>query len=300
MLLAYGQTGSGKTFTVTGLERLLVNELMDGQASGKKEIRVCIFEVAGSSMFDLLQDRNPLTVREDTFGTMQLGGILEKNPHTSSEFLDLIDTAKALRSTATTAKNDQSSRSHSICRIRIVDTESEIADEGCIMLVDLAGSEASADSSHHSKERMAETVEINKSLNILKECITKRAQWSISKAQSTSKQHVHIPFRTNKLTQVLKSAFDVHSTRTCKTIVIACIAPSILDVAQSKNTLRYAETLRIPIPKAKPMAYHELTPTTWSASDVERWIQKNVRTDPVRETPRISNQLTQNSPATHQ
>lgn len=51
MLLAYGQTGSGKTYTVTGLERLLVGKLIDGQALGKKEVRVCIFEVSGSNMF---------------------------------------------------------------------------------------------------------------------------------------------------------------------------------------------------------------------------------------------------------
>lgn len=51
MLLAYGQTGSGKTYTVTGIERLLVDTLIQGQSSGKKEVRVCIFEVAGSNMF---------------------------------------------------------------------------------------------------------------------------------------------------------------------------------------------------------------------------------------------------------
>jgi kinesin family protein 2/24 len=206
---------------------------------------------------------------------MQLGGVFEKNPRTSDEFLELIDIAKALRLTASTTKNDQSSRSHSICRIRIIDTESKAADEGNIMLVDLAGSEASSDTSQHSKERMVETREINKSLNVLKDCITKRAQWSISRAEATQK-HVHIPFRTNKLTQVLKSAFDVNNTQICKTIVIACIAPSILDVAHSKNTMRYAETLKVPIPKMKPMPFHEQIPTTWSNKDVHNWILKTV------------------------
>jgi kinesin family protein 2/24 len=53
MLLAYGQTGSGKTYTVTGLERLLVDKLIEGQASGKKEVRVCIFEVSGSKLLGM-------------------------------------------------------------------------------------------------------------------------------------------------------------------------------------------------------------------------------------------------------
>ena len=50
MLLAYGQTGSGKTFTVVGLEILLVDKLIQAQASGREELQVCIFEVSGSQI----------------------------------------------------------------------------------------------------------------------------------------------------------------------------------------------------------------------------------------------------------
>lgn len=226
-------------------------------------------------MLDLLNNRNPLTVKEDAFGTMQIGSVSEKKPKSSEEFLELINVAKAMRSTASTTKNDQSSRSHSICRILISDAENEIAEEGNILLVDLAGSEANSDTSQHSKERMAETREINKSLSVLKDCITKRARWSISRGEIAPK-HVHIPFRSNKLTQVLKSGFDVANPKTCKTIVIACIAPSILDVAHSKNTLRYAETLKVPIPRMKPLPFHEQIPTTWSNRDVHNWVARSV------------------------
>jgi len=51
MLLAYCQTGSGKTFTVSGMEQLVVGKLMDGKVSGKLDIHMCIFEVAGSNMY---------------------------------------------------------------------------------------------------------------------------------------------------------------------------------------------------------------------------------------------------------
>lgn len=216
----------------------------------------------------------PLKVLEDVLGTMQLPSIVEKTPKTSDEFRKLLDVAKALRSSASTTKNDQSSRSHSICRINIVDTASPL-DIGSILLVDLAGSEASSDTSQHSKERMVETREINKSLSVLKECITKRAQWSVSKAEGSQKR-IHIPFRSNKLTQVLKSAFDIDSTQTCKMVAIACIAPSILDVAHSKNTLRYAMALRVQIPDAKPAPFSEQVPTTWSNKDVRAWVLKTV------------------------
>jgi kinesin family protein 2/24 len=296
MLLAYGQTGSGKTFTVTRLEKLVVEKLMDGKLSGKWDIHMCIFEIAGSNMYgmsqidrhsttpassqiltiDLLSDRKQISVLEDPFGAMQIVGVLEKNPSTSEEFLDLIDAAKEFRSTESTTKNDQSSRSHAICRIRVINKESPNSPEGSFLLVDLAGSEASADTQHHSRERMAETREINKSLTILKDCIRARALWSISRGEGTQK-HVHIPFRSSKLTQVLKSAFDINNTQTCKTIVIACINPSILDVAHSKNTLRYAEMLNVPVKKAKPRPYDERIPTTWGNNHVQEWIKKNVR-----------------------
>ena len=54
MLLAYGQTGSGKTFTVSGMEKLVVDRLMDGNMSGRRDIHMCIFEVAGSNMYGAL------------------------------------------------------------------------------------------------------------------------------------------------------------------------------------------------------------------------------------------------------
>jgi len=206
---------------------------------------------------------------------MQLVSVLEKNPTTAGKLLSLIDTAKELRSTESTTKNDQSSRSHAICRIRVLKKESPYSPEGSFLLVDLAGSEASGDTQHHSRERMAETKEINKSLTILKDCIRARALWSIARGEAAQK-HVHIPFRGSKLTQVLKSAFDVKNTQTCKMIIIACINPSILDVAHSKNTLRYAEMLKVPVPKAKPRPFDERIPTTWENSHVQDWITKNV------------------------
>jgi hypothetical protein len=116
---------------------------------------------------------------------------------------------------------------------------------------------------------------------LAKDCIRARALWSIGRGDANQK-HVHIPFRTSKLTQVLKSAFDVNNVQTCKTLVIACINPSILDVAHSKNTLRYAEMLKVPVPKVKPRPFDERIPTTWENSHVQDWISRNVSCGPVK------------------
>jgi kinesin family member 2/24 len=68
---------------------------------------------------------------------------------------------------------------------------------------------------------------------------------------ASSKKRLHIPWRSSKLTQVLKHVFETQSVRACKTVVVACVAPSIVDSSHSKNTLRYAEMLKIPVPKLR-------------------------------------------------
>ncbi|KAJ5819764.1 diatom spindle kinesin 1 [Penicillium riverlandense] len=272
-LLAYGQTGSGKTFTITGLEELVVQTLLGDLQPEKKEVHMSIFEIFGNNAYDLLSDRKQIAILEDSLGLMQVVGVEEKSPTGVDGLLALIQAAKALRVTAETEKNEQSSRSHAICRVRIVDKRKE-GPEGTLFLVDLAGSEASADVRHHSAERTAESREINKSLTTLKECIRARASWAVSRGTVTQK-HVHIPFRTSTLTKVLKPAFDIHSSKTCKTLVIACVSPCMLDVPHSRNTLRYAEMLKVQVPKTKPRPCNVQIPTTWSNKEVHEWIKKN-------------------------
>lgn len=59
-----------------------------------------------------------------------------------------------------------------------------------------------------------------------------------------SKKKVHVAHRRNALTKVLKHVLEPGSEIESRTVVIACINPSLADVAASKNTLRYAEMLR--------------------------------------------------------
>jgi kinesin family protein 2/24 len=50
-MFAYGQTGSGKTFTVSGLEQLVAETLMDGSLDGERKIHICIIELAGQTAY---------------------------------------------------------------------------------------------------------------------------------------------------------------------------------------------------------------------------------------------------------
>lgn len=239
-LLAYGQTGSGKTFTISELQKLAVATLIeDALSTGETELYITISDLAGNAAFDLLDSRKPLSVLEDGSGTTHLAGAVECRLTSTEQAMDVVDQAASFRRTESTKKNDASSRSHSICRVRIVNPDSS---EGILYLVDLAGSEAARDVAEHGADRMREAKEINISLSVLKDCLRGRTEIEVARQEDKNKK-VHIPTRRSTLTRVLKHVFDPDENRGCKTIFIACVNPSLADVNASKNTLRYAEML---------------------------------------------------------
>ncbi|KAI4729609.1 hypothetical protein E4T49_02574 [Aureobasidium sp. EXF-10728] len=230
-LFAYGQTSSGKTFTVTELQKLAVADLLDRQAI----LHITVVELAGNVAFDLLNQRERIAVREDASGTTQLVGAIEHQVTTKDQAIDLLDKAMSFRHAAPTLKNPASSRSHCICRIKVTSPTS--APPGYLYMVDLAGSEIARDVTAHGPDLMRETRDNNVSLSVLKDCIRQRA------LAATSKKKLHVPVRGSTLTKILKHVFDGEAGRESKTVVVACLNPSLADVASSRNTLRYAELL---------------------------------------------------------
>ncbi|KUJ07748.1 P-loop containing nucleoside triphosphate hydrolase protein [Mollisia scopiformis] len=281
-LFTYGQTGSGKTFTVSRLEQLVAESLMDGSFEGQRQVHMTIIDLAGNSAYDLTNSRKPISVLEDAFGVTQLAGALEHLVEDRDEVMNLIERATSFRRTAPTLKNDASSRSHAICRIRIKDPSTD--SEGLLYLIDLAGSEAARDIAKHGADRMRETREINMSLSVLKDCIRGKVEWDLltqSKGPKSKQKKPHIPFRQAALTKVLKHVFDPSTNRRCKTVVIACINPSLADTGPSRNTLRYAELLRVTVPRTDTLEPNPLVPTTWTNGQLRDWITKNSGTPPV-------------------
>ncbi|KAI2620592.1 P-loop containing nucleoside triphosphate hydrolase protein [Hypoxylon sp. NC1633] len=258
-LFAYGQTGSGKTTTISGLEKLVVDSLIDSRRPSSRKVYISIIELAGNSSFDLLSSRKSISILEDSFGVTQLAGVEEhlliQGERQGAE--DLIERAASFRRTAPTLKNDASSRSHSICRLRIQRNGHGTGD-GFLYLVDLAGSEAARDVATHGAERMREAREINISLSVLKDCIRGKAQadaLAFSSGPKSKQKRPHIPFRQSALTKVLKHVFDPSASASkTKTVVVACVNPSLADVGPSKNTLRYAEMLRVSVPTSFAVA----------------------------------------------
>lgn len=276
-LFTYGQTGSGKPFTVSGLGQLIAESLMGGSLEGQREVGLTIIDLAGNLAYDLLNLRKPVTILEDSFGVTQLAGATEQLIQGRDELVDLIDRAASLRRTAPTIKNDASSRSHGICRIRIHNPSTH--SDGFIYLIDLAGSEATRDVAVHGADRMRETREINMSLSVLKDCIRGKAQSDLLKLSSDPKSRrrkPYVPFRQSALTKVLKHVFDPAESRACRTAVIMCLNPSLADVGPSKNTLRYAEMLRVLVPTTNKMKPDLLGPMSWNNAHFNDWVVKNV------------------------
>lgn len=74
----------------------------------------------------------------------------------------------------------------------------------------------------------------------LKECIRNR-----SMAAQDPKKKFHIPYRSSKLTLMMKNCFEMTSKARCKTVIFANVAPSCADHVMTKNTLRFITPLKI-------------------------------------------------------
>ncbi|KAG4413928.1 hypothetical protein IFR04_012943 [Cadophora malorum] len=298
-LFAYGQTGSGKTFTLDALERRAAKDLFGG-LEGNRDVYISIFDLAGNVASgkppftisklspnihpDLLNDRRKISVLQDSFGETQLVGALEPKVTSVNELIELIERSMTFRKSAPTLRNDSSSRTHAVCRIRIINKDVSETPDGLLFLIDLAGSEAATDMKDHSADRMKESREINTSLSTLKDCIRGRTMWYMDQAQVESggkSKPIHIPYRNSTLTKVLKHVFDTKGYRHCKTAVVACVSPNIVDVGPTKNSFRYAEMLRIPMPPFKQPVHKESMPSTWTSAALKTWIDNNSGNPPI-------------------
>lgn len=275
-LFAYGQTGSGKTYTISRIQQLVAEAVMEGNFQGEREVYLTIIDIAGKATFDLLKERTPIALLDDASGVTHMRGADEHRIHTKEDMKELMERATSFRRTESTFKNDTSSRSHAICRIRISD--SATSSEGLLYLIDLAGSESARDMANHGADRLRETQQINMSLSVLKDCIRGKAQTDVLKSsaeQRPGQKLPYIPVRQSALTKVLKHVFDPVGTQACKTVVIACVNPSLADVPPTRNTMRFAEMLRVLVPdpteNSDPRA-----PTNWTNAQLKEWIKENV------------------------
>ncbi|KZV91491.1 P-loop containing nucleoside triphosphate hydrolase protein [Exidia glandulosa HHB12029] len=300
-ILSYGQTGSGKTYTMEGVEHRVARDLfsvgtsvarrsyasekrlpIDSEEVGKITandafvFEVTFLEILGNNAVDLVEVptevdaqgnpvRKQIAIREDKVGNVN-PQLISTEVKSSEELEKLITDSLSHRRVSATARNAQSSRSHALLNIRIKNKFNPYASEGQLILVDLAGSERYEDSKAHDKQRMDESKENNKSLMNLKECVRAKAKMAADEG------FVHIPWRNNKLTMVLKPIFDVESRQISRTVVIAHVSPHIQDCVHSVSTLGYAAPFKTSPPKPRgPARYDAEDPRTWTHTHTREW-----------------------------
>ncbi|KAJ6731445.1 KINESIN-LIKE PROTEIN [Salix purpurea] len=235
---AYGQTGSGKTYTMQPLPLKASQDILrlmhHTYWNQGFQLFVSFFEIYGGKLFDLLNDRKKLCMREDGKQQVCIVGLQEYRVSDVEAIREFIEKGNATRSTGITGANEESSRSHAILQLAIKKSTNGSDSKpsrlvGKLSFIDLAGSERGADTTDNDKQTRIEGAEINKSLLALKECI-----------RALDSDQGHIPFRGSKLTEVLRDSFVGDS----RTVMISCISPSSGSCEHTLNTLRYADRVK--------------------------------------------------------
>ncbi|KAH8617664.1 Microtubule binding Kinesin motor domain [Trypanosoma vivax] len=226
---AYGQTGSGKTHTMLGNSEerglyVLAAASIFSSLEENQEVYASLYEIYCNSLFDLLNNRTPVVVREDHKRRMHISGLTWHAVSSAELLQQLINNGTDRRSTGSTTANERSSRSHAVLTIQ-VRHQDDPKFCGTLNMVDLAGSERAADTATTDRQTRQEGAEINKSLLALKECI-----------RALDEKKKHVPFRGSKLTEILRDSFIGNS----RTVMIANISASSQNYEHTLNTLRYA------------------------------------------------------------
>ena len=125
--------------------------------------------------------------------------------------------------------NDESSRSHLIMTLTLVDVDKKKVVTGAkLNLVDLAGSERVKDSGV-SGQALQEAGYINKSLYTLAGVV-----------DGLCKGAKMIPYRDSKLTSLLADSLGGN----CKTTLLGCLSPAQDFCRESNNTLKFAHSCK--------------------------------------------------------
>lgn len=241
-VFAYGQTGSGKTYTMMGqpgddgIIPRLCQELFARTSTADEgtvhTVEVSYLEIYQERVRDLLAvgDGGPvLKVREHSATGPYVQGLTRLAVTVHSEVEMLMRRGNKLRTTAKTAMNDTSSRSHAVFTLHVSQRTEHIGEKASrISLVDLAGSERVAKTGA-TGERLKEGAQINKSLSALGLVIK-----ALAAAGDGGSDETFVPYRDSVLTWLLKDSLGGNA----KTVMIATISPSIDNIDETISTLR--------------------------------------------------------------
>ncbi|XP_065555143.1 kinesin-like protein KIF18B [Lathamus discolor] len=267
-VFAYGTTGAGKTHTMLGSEHspgimyFTMVELYRRMEARKQEksceVLVSYQEVYNEQIYDLLEPKGPLAIREDPERGAVVQGLSFHQPASAEQLLEMLANGNRNRTQHPTDANAVSSRLHAIFQIHVKQHDctgslSRGLKVAKMSLIDLAGSER-VSVANTGGERLREGANINRSLLALINVIN-------ALADAKSKQS-HIPYRDSKLTRLLKDCLGGN----CRSVMVAVVSPSVLAYEDTYNTLKYAS-------RAKEIKLSLKSSTCSSASHVCEYVK---------------------------
>ncbi|KAG1709228.1 hypothetical protein DVH05_019872 [Phytophthora capsici] len=256
-----------------GLILRLLRDLFDvlkNEASLKTTAKVSFLEIYCDEIRDLLVDggERPRSLSQNSYRTSRLTiheddcdvrveGLQEIKVQSVVEALTLLRTGRQRQTTGAHALNDQSSRSHAIYTLEIARAFANEIKRAKVTFVDLAGSER-VKKTLMEGQGMKEGSHINIGLLALGNVINalgsrhRRLQRRNTTGISGERNNVtgsddmgslgraHVPYRSSKLTRLLRDALGGNSV----TLFIACISPEITNCNETLCTLQYANRAR--------------------------------------------------------
>lgn len=240
-VFAYGQTGSGKTFTMMGADidspelkglipritEQIFQSILESESHLEYVVKVSYMEIYLERIRDLLAPQSDnLQIHEEKSKGIYVKNLSDFYVSNAREVYEIMRQGGAARAVSSTNMNAESSRSHSIFLITIIqrNTETGAQKTGNLYLVDLAGSEK-VGKTGASGQTLEEAKKINKSLSALGMVIN----------ALTDGKTKYVPYRDSKLTRILQESLGGNSRTT---LIINC-SPSSYNEAETISTLRF-------------------------------------------------------------
>ncbi|XP_052619108.1 kinesin-like protein KIF23 isoform X9 [Peromyscus californicus insignis] len=202
-----------------------------------------IYDLLEEVQFDPIKPKLPQSkiLREDKNHNMYVAGCTEVEVKSTEEAFEVFWRGQKKRRIANTHLNRESSRSHSVFSIKLVQApldadgdnvlqEKEQITLSQLSLVDLAGSERT-NRTKAEGNRLREAGNINQSLMTLRTCM------EVLRENQTYGTNKMVPYRDSKLTHLFKNYFDGEG----KVRMIVCVNPKAEDYEESLQVMRFAE-----------------------------------------------------------
>ncbi|XP_019297173.2 kinesin-like protein KIF23 isoform X6 [Panthera pardus] len=250
-----------------------------------------IYDLLEEVPFDPIKPKPPQSklLREDKNHNMYVAGCTEVEVKSTEEAFEVFWRGQKKRRIANTHLNRESSRSHSVFNIKLVQApldadgdnvlqEKEQITISQLSLVDLAGSERT-NRTKAEGNRLREAGNINQSLMTLRTCMEVLRE---NQMYGTNKM---VPYRDSKLTHLFKNYFDGEG----KVRMIVCVNPKAEDYEESLQVMRFAEvTQEVEVARPIDRAICGLTPG--------RRYRNQARGGPVGDEPLVTEVVLQSFP----